>query len=129
MATTFADIPGRVAELLGGRIVQWVPPDRRVGDYEGRHRTLEIFDVPPDQQRKILRQLYPARAGIERVLGGPLIILFHTPQATQRLYPEFSAAHKYRALAARMADWTQTPGADQPTFDPDDVARLTVEAA
>lgn len=129
MATTFADIPGRIAELLGGRLVQWVPPDRRVGDYEGRHRTLEIFDVPPDEQRKILRQLYPSRPEIERVIGGPLIIIFHTPRETQRLYPEFSAAHRYRALAALMATWPRTARPDESTFDPDAVARLKVEAA
>lgn len=129
MAATFAEIPGRVAELLGGRSVQWVPPSRRIGDYDGRHRTLEIFDVPAGEQRQILRQLRPSRPEIERTIGGPLLIIFHTPGETERLYPEFSAARKYRELAARMIEWMRGSHADQPSFDPDAIASLTVEAA
>jgi hypothetical protein len=129
MATTFAEIPGRVAELLGGRIVRWVPASRRIGDYDGRHRTLEIFDVPAGDQRGILRLLRPARPDLERIVGGPLVIIFHTPRETERLYPEVSAMRRYRELAARMLEWMRTPHPDQPAYDPDAIVSLTVEAA
>lgn len=129
MSSAVAEIPGRISELLGGRTVQWVPESRRVGDYEGRHRTLEIFDAAPGEQRELLRRIRPARPEIERMLGGPLIVIFHTPGETERLYPALSRVHKYREFAARISAWTPVHGTAVPAYDPDDIDRLTLEAA
>lgn len=67
---------------------------------DGRDRTIEVFDAPASEQRALLRLLRPARAEIEAALGGPLIVVFHTPRETERLYPEVSAARRYRELVS-----------------------------
>lgn len=129
MAIDLSLVPGRVSELLGGRAVQWVPASRQVGDYDGRQRTLEVFDAAPREQRALLRQIRSIREEIERSVGGPLVVIFHTPHETERLFPEVSLACKYRELAVRMSAWMQSPHTDQPSYDPDDIAPLTMEAA
>lgn len=129
MALTVADIPGRVSELLGGRVARWTPLSRQTGDYDGRERTIEVFDAQASEQRALLRQLRPARPEIECLLGGPLIVVFHTPRETERLYPEFSRARGYSELAAVMAEWIRSPHPDQPGYDPDDIEGLDLEEA
>jgi hypothetical protein len=81
-------VPAQISALLGGRPTRWVPASRLVGDYDGRDRTLEVFDADAREQRALLRRLRPLRAEFERQIGGPLIVLFHTPSETARLYPE-----------------------------------------
>lgn len=81
-------VPIRVSALLDDRPTRWAPADRLVGDYDGRVRTLEVFDARAGDQRVLLRRLRPLRQEIEEQIGGPLIIVFHTPSETKRLYPE-----------------------------------------
>lgn len=129
MTVAVEEIPGWVSALFGGRTVRWAPAERRIGDYDGNDRTLEVFDAPASEQRSLLRRLRPVRSDIEQAIGGPLIVIFHTPGETERLYPEVSTAWRYRELAARMEEWTTSTRSDQRAYDPDDIASLTVGAA
>ena len=40
-----------------------------------------------------MRQLRALRPEIERLIGGSLILIFHTPAETERLYPEVSESY------------------------------------
>jgi hypothetical protein len=88
------EIPDRISELLDGRPTRWTPAERLLGDYDGRERTLDVFDAHAVEQRSLLRQLRPLRGAIEQVIGGPLIVLFHTPRETRRLYPNVQCVHR-----------------------------------
>ena len=84
---TREDVPRRVAEL-SGRPVRWASRGRSLGDYDGRERTLEIFNADPGEQRTVLRELRTERSDLERAAGGPLVIVFHTSSETRRLYAD-----------------------------------------
>jgi hypothetical protein len=99
-----------------------------VGDYDGRERTLEVFEANPREQLDLLRRLREVRPELEQAIGGPLVIVFHTSAETERLYPDVRA-ERYRALAARITEWMIRDASGDPPFDPDDIARMTVEAA
>lgn len=70
-----------------GHPVRWA--DEAVGgDFEGRETTLEIFDVPEDDQEKLFLELAPQRKQARQLLGERLRLLFHTPEATTLHYPQ-----------------------------------------
>ena len=87
---TREQIPERVSDLLEGRPTCWMPSSRAVGDYDGRERTLEVFEADPREQLDLLHRLREIRPDIEQAIGGSLVVLFHTSAETQRLYPEGS---------------------------------------
>lgn len=118
MSLTVAEVVQRVSSLLGGRPVQWAPAERLVGDYEGRQRTLEVFDAEAGEQRQLLRDLRPVRAEIERLIGGPLIVIFHTPEESERLYPAVASGRRNRELAAQVTAWMTSDSPGEPTYDP-----------
>ena len=55
----------RVAELLDDRPVRWAIPAQFIGDYDGRERTLEVFNTDAAQQRESLRRMRPIREELE----------------------------------------------------------------
>lgn len=129
MASPRDHVPERVSAVLGGRPTRWAPADRLVGDYDGRERTLEIFDADPSDQRRLLRQLRSLRPEIEETVGGPLIVLFHTTIETARLYPEIPGLRRgYPELASRVGQWLSSSDATDPYFDPDGIHRFAFEA-
>jgi hypothetical protein len=128
MTSTREHIPDRVSDLFDGRPTRWMPGSRTIGDFDGHERTLEVFEANAREQLDLLFRLRDVRAELERAIGGPLVIVFHTSAETQRLYPEVRA-ERYRALAARIAEWMTQDSSDEPGFDPDDIARITIEAA
>ena len=71
---------------LDGRPVVWASERTSLGDYEGHEVTLEIFDVPAEEQRDLRGRLRPQREEAARALGGRVQIVFHTPDATTRHY-------------------------------------------
>lgn len=77
----------RVSESLDGRPVRWAR--NVVGDYDGRDRTLEVFNADPREQRELLRRLRPLRTELETAVGGPVIVIFHTREESARLYSDF----------------------------------------
>lgn len=114
------DVPQRVSELLGGRVVCWSPSDRLVGDYDGRQRTLEVFHAALGEQMDLLRRLRPVREEIERLIEGPLVVIFHSPKESERLYAEeCGTARAYRNLAENLARWTGPRDPGEGSYDPD----------
>jgi hypothetical protein len=128
MMLTREQIADRVSDLLDGRPTRWMSGSGAIGDYDGRERTLEVFEADPREQLDLLRRLREVRPELELAIGGPLVIVFHTSAETERLYPDVRA-ERYRALAARITEWMIRDASGEPPFDPDDIARMTVEAA
>jgi hypothetical protein len=77
----------RLREVFEGRPVAWAG-SRAVGDYDGRERTLDVFNADARDQLDLLTRFRDLRPEIEAALGGPIIVLFHTTRETTRLYPE-----------------------------------------
>jgi hypothetical protein len=71
-----------------------------MGDYDGRERTLEVFNADSGEQRDILRRLRPIRSEIEPIVGGAVIVIFHTRNESARLYADFIASHHGAPLRA-----------------------------
>jgi hypothetical protein len=57
MSSVRDDIARETSSMLDGRPVRWTPGNRLVGDYDGRERTLEIFNTEAAEQRPLLRIL------------------------------------------------------------------------
>jgi hypothetical protein len=72
------DVLPRLVTLLDGRPVRWAEPPQNVGDYDGRDRTLEVFNADSGEQRELLRRLRPVRPEIEAIVGGSVVVVFHT---------------------------------------------------
>jgi hypothetical protein len=94
-------VPFLVSARIGDRPVRWAPPDVASGDYDGRERTLEVFRVASGERRDLLRALRPVRDAIEAVAGGPVVVIFHTPRESERLYSCFLRAFEEPAPLAR----------------------------
>jgi hypothetical protein len=86
----------RISDLLGGRPVCWAR--NVIGDYDGRQRTLEVFNADPVEQRDLFRQLRAVRKDMEAQADGPVIVIFHTRVESNRLYADFVR----RALVAEV---------------------------
>jgi hypothetical protein len=67
-----------VSELVEGRPVRWLPEDRRVGDYDGCDRTLQVFCADPKDQRRLLDKIDEHRDVLEKAAGGPMVLVFHS---------------------------------------------------
>jgi len=77
----------RISDLLNGRPVRWA--EDVIGDYDGRDRTLEVFNADPAEQGDLFRRLRPVRKEMEVLAGGPVIVIFHTRTESVRLYADF----------------------------------------
>jgi hypothetical protein len=84
------DLMRRIGDLLDGRPIRWAQDV--VGDYDGRDRTLEVFNADPAEQDVLFRQLRPLRKEMEAFAGGPVIVIFHTRTESARLYSDFVAS-------------------------------------
>lgn len=82
----------RLREVFGGRPIAWAGP-RAIGDYDGRERTLDVFNADARDQLDLLTRFRGLRPEIEAAAGGPIIVLFHTTMETARLYPEIVSRH------------------------------------
>jgi hypothetical protein len=81
--------PKRLRDIMGGRPVRWAEERDLMGDYDGRERTLEVFNADAKDQRTLLRLLRPVRVDLELAAGGPVIVIFHTSAESSRLYADF----------------------------------------
>ena len=68
-----------------GRPAGWAEA-QALGDYDGRERTLEVFNADARDQLDLLTHFRSLRPEVERVAGGPVIVIFHTTKETIRLY-------------------------------------------
>ena len=78
----------RLRDVFGGRTVCWATPVFR---YDGRERTLSVFNADASDHRELLRQFRDVRSEVEAAVGGPVIVLFHTTKETVRLYSDIVA--------------------------------------
>jgi len=69
--------------------VRWAQP---VGDYDGRDRTLQVFNADPGDQRRIREEIDVFRDELERSAGGPLVIIFHSVRQSAERYRELVRA-------------------------------------
>ncbi len=86
-----ADVPLAVSKLMGNRPVRWAPPEKMVFDYDGRERTLQVFNAAAKDQLELLKALRPIRAELQKAAGGPLVIIFHSPEQSESRYGDFLA--------------------------------------
>jgi hypothetical protein len=84
---TSGELAMRISDALSGRPVRWAK--NVVGDYDGRDRTLEVFNADAREQRDLLRRLRPLQAEMAATAGGPVIVIFHTRDESARLYSDF----------------------------------------
>lgn len=79
----------RLQGALGSRPVRWAPSELTHGDYEGRGRTLEVFNADAHEQLGLLKQLSPHRPLLEADVGGPVVVIFHTRKESAARYAPF----------------------------------------
>ncbi len=75
-------------DALETKLVRWTDELTSAGDFEGRGLTLEIFDIPVDEQRETFRRLRELRHRSGEILGAAVLLVFHTPEATRAHYAE-----------------------------------------
>ena len=95
-------VPFFVSRLIGGRPVRWVPEERSVGDYEGRGRTLEIFNADAKEQRRLLGEIDKHKSEIETASGGPLVVIFHSVRQSEERHAAFLNAFPRPVPSARI---------------------------
>jgi hypothetical protein len=81
-----AEVLGLFRASLRTELVRWTDEETSRGDFDGRERSIEVFNVPASQQRTLHRQLKDVRKRAAEILGGPVVVLFHSPEATRRYY-------------------------------------------
>ena len=69
-----------------GYLVRWTDEHTSRGDFDGRDCTIEIFNVPTAEQRDVRRRLRSIRSVAEQLSGRPVMLIFHTPEATVKHY-------------------------------------------
>jgi hypothetical protein len=94
------DVPYLVSRLMGGRPARWAPAERTLGDYDGRERTLEVFNAAPKDQLGLLAALRSERANLKEAAGGAIVFIFHTEEESARLYAEFVGGFPHMIAAA-----------------------------
>ena len=48
-----------------------------------------MFNADAKEQRELLRSLRPMRPELESIVGGPVVVVFHTRKESKRLYSDF----------------------------------------
>jgi hypothetical protein len=76
-----------MSALFDGRPVRWA--HAHVGDFDGRERTLEVFNADAAEQRDLIKRMRSARTELETRVGGAIVLVFHTRSESARLYAEF----------------------------------------
>ena len=81
-----AYILGLVREIVPGHPVRWMDSRISMGDIPGRDWSINIFDVPSDEERQLHSRLFPLYLDIRERLGRSVMFLTHSPQDTDRYY-------------------------------------------
>ena len=82
-------VPLFVSRIIEGRPVRWAPPKRNLGDFDGRERTLQVFNADAKDQRRLLDEIDRHRAPFEEAAGGPLVVVFHSVRQSAERHAEF----------------------------------------
>ncbi len=86
-----ADVLRLFAEAARPAVVRWTDGNTSDGDFEGREASIEVFGIPAAEQPVLYRALRGARRQATEVLGTPVLLLFHTPEATRKHYASLAA--------------------------------------
>lgn len=70
---------------------RWVDGKTSKGDFPCRDVAVDVFNVPVNEQRKLLKSLREARDMVPTLLGSRCLFLFHTPEATEKHYKDILA--------------------------------------
>ncbi|WP_266215141.1 hypothetical protein [Paraliomyxa miuraensis] len=98
-------------------------------DFDGRDRTLEVFDADAHEQRDLLRRLRPVRSQLDETAGGPLVIVFHTRAESRRLYADVVDGWYRKVLAELVAQWIDERADTDPPVDVGDIEPLRLRGA
>ena len=82
-------IPFFIARMIEWRPVRWAST---AGDYDGRDRTIEVFDADASDQRRLLVLIRKSTRHLEEAIGGPLVVIFHSVKQTAERYNDFVSA-------------------------------------
>lgn len=91
---TCDDVPMLIA-LLIERPVRWA---KMVGDYDGRERTLEVFNADAADQRRLLGCINRSKDQLVALAGGPLTIIFHSTRQSARYADFIGDIRKFKVL-------------------------------
>jgi hypothetical protein len=86
------NIPLFVSRLVDGRPVRWATSARLVGDYDGRERTLQVFNADPKEQDELLDRIDAHREALEA--EGPVVVIFHSRKQSAERYGDFVGTFK-----------------------------------
>jgi hypothetical protein len=75
-----------VSRRAGGRPVRWADARTTRGDFDGREWTLELFDIPRSERRRLQDELWELREQVWARMGRALVLILHTPESTERHY-------------------------------------------
>ena len=74
-----------VEQAANGRPTRWAD-DRTLLKFEERDWTLEVFDVPSDEELDFHRRLGAIHREVRARLGQSFIVVTHTPEDTSRYF-------------------------------------------
>lgn len=96
------EIRRQVREIVGThRPVRWTDHRTTKGDFPGRDWALEVFDVPSSERRELNHRLWGLLTKLWDEKRVAVLVLFHTPENTDRYYSWVREEH-----AAEMAGAT-----------------------
>lgn len=101
------DIPAIFAQLWR-RPARWALDESLLGGFEGSARTLQVFNVELDEQFQLLEQLERYRPWLERVAGGPILVMFFTTKQSLR-HAKFVSSFKLELPIRRAQERVSVP--------------------
>lgn len=66
--------------------LRWTDSKTSMGDFSGRDSTLEVFNIPMQEQLPFLKSVRDARQQILTQYGVRITFVFHSPEATAEYY-------------------------------------------
>jgi hypothetical protein len=114
---TRTEVPYVVSKLMGDRPARWAPAALLVGDYDGRERTLEVFNAEPKDQLDLRKALRPVRSAIQEAAGGPVVIIFHTEKESAKRYADFVQEFPQRLARPSLRPLSVAARIDEPAED------------
>ena len=67
-------------------MLQWVDKKTSLGDFAGRDKAIDVFNIQTSEEASFLRAIRPHRKKISELLGGSCVFVFHSPEATRKHY-------------------------------------------
>jgi hypothetical protein len=100
-------VPFYVSRVLGGRPVRWSDPGRVAESYDGRARTLQVFNADAKEQRRLLAEIDRHKKVLEAAVDGPLVVIFHSRKQSQERHAAF--IHSFPKPVSASVDVAPSP--------------------